>query len=93
MWSKNKKPMTASERKWVGMVREGPCSCCGEPVPCEAHEIEQGSWFTAIAWCPACHRDSFSGWHGQKQAFTLRKLDEVKCLNKTIARIFEQIGG
>lgn len=90
MWSKNKKPMTTSEREWVGMVKEGPCSCCEAEVPCEAHEIEQGLWFTSVAWCPDCHR-GVHGWHQTKSYFKIRKLDEIKCLNITVENVFARI--
>lgn len=82
--------MTAAEREWVGLVKEGPCSCCDAPVPCEAHEIEQGLWFTSISWCADCHR-GVSGWHGNKAFFKIRKLDEIKCLNKTVKQVHARL--
>ena len=47
MHSKNKPAMTAAERAHVTRVKEMPCAVCSASGPSEAHELEQGFWFTA----------------------------------------------
>jgi hypothetical protein len=83
--SKNKKPMVAAEREHVERVKSLPCGVCDTSGPSEAHEIEQGQWFTSIPVCPDCHRGSVNGWHGQRAIWKVKKLDELKVLNQTIA--------
>jgi hypothetical protein len=39
--------------------------------------------------CADCHRGSLLGIHGQKRAWHVRKMDEMKALNVTIQRIRE----
>ena len=87
MQSKNKKPMTATERRHVCRVKELPCSVCHASGPSECHEIKQGQWFTSVALCPDCHRGSVMGIHGQKRAWAIRKLDEIDALAVTIERL------
>ena len=84
MQSKNKKTMTAAERRHVIRVKELPCSVCDVAGPSECHEIKQGQWFTSVALCPDCHRDSVMGIHGQKRAWSIRKMDEIDALAVTI---------
>jgi len=82
----NTKP-TVAERSYLGRVKQLPCSVCDTSGPSEAHHISQAHAYTCIALCADCHRGSFSGWHGQKRAWTLRKLDELSALNITIMRL------
>ena len=90
MHSKNKAPMTATERQHVTEIKLMPCSVCGtgggEYAPSETHEIEQCAWFTSIPLCADCHRGPL-GLHGTKAHLKVRKLDELKCLNLTIERL------
>jgi hypothetical protein len=81
--------LTQKERKYLQLVKQLPCSVCDQPGPSDAHHINQGQQFTAVALCFECHRGSFMGWHGQKKAWQLRKMDEIDALNNTIKRIFE----
>ncbi len=83
MWSKNKTPQTVTEREHVGRIKAMPCCVCDAKAPSEAHEIEQGEWFTSIPVCYSCHRGPY-GIHGTKTHLKVRKLDEMKCLNDTI---------
>lgn len=85
--SKNKPAMTTAEREHVGKVKDGPCAVCDLPGPCEAHEIVQGAWYLSISLCPDCHRNPILGWHGQKRAWAIRKIDELKALNTTLSRV------
>lgn len=90
MQSKNKKPMTAGERKHVDRVKGLACSVCDASGPSECHEIKQGQWFTSVALCPDCHRDPVMGLHGQKRAWSIRKMDEIDALNVTVSNL---VGG
>jgi hypothetical protein len=90
--SKNKAAMTKDEREYVRLVKLLPCSLCdeggGEAAPSEAHEIEQGSWFTAVALCASCHRGPLLGWHGERRMFKVKKMDLLDALAVTIRRLF-----
>ena len=87
MQSKNKKTMAAAERRHVIRVKELPCSVCDAAGPSECHEIKQGQWFTSVALCADCHRNSVMGIHGQKRAWAIRKMDELDALAVTIERL------
>ncbi len=78
--------MTAAEREHVGKVKALPCSVCDEPGPCDAHEINQGQWFTCVALCRGCHTGG-NGWHGNKAMWRIKKLDELGALNITLSRL------
>lgn len=87
MHSKNKKPMTNTEKFHVERVKALPCSVCDSPGPSHAHEIKQGQWFTSIALCWNCHQSPNDGWHGSRSIWKMKKLDELAALNITIGRI------
>ena len=72
------------ERAHLARVKALPCSICQAPPPSEAHHIKQGLQFTSIALCESCHRGPVMGWHGQKRAWAVRKMDEMDALNETI---------
>ena len=80
--------MNAKERAWVLMVKEQPCSVCEAPGPSDAHHIEQGCHYTVVALCKSCHQGSVMGWHGQKRAWAIAKMDELKALNVTIGNVY-----
>lgn len=84
MQSRNKPSMTVAEREHVTTIKSMDCACCGAPGPSEAHEIEQGLWWLSIPLCADCHRGSFSGLHGQKRAWSVRKKTELSCLADTV---------
>nr|WP_205192594.1 hypothetical protein [Burkholderia sp. Ax-1724] len=63
------------------------CGVCDQSGPSEAHEIEQGQWFTSIPLCADCHRGAFNGIHGQARIWKVKKLDELAVLNATIAKM------
>lgn len=65
------------------------CGCCGTAGPSEAHEIEQGMWWTSLPLCPDCHRGSFNGIHGQQRMWKVLKKDEMSVLNDTIRLLME----
>lgn len=90
MQSKNKPTMTAAERRHVALLKEMDCVVCGASGPSECHEINQGQWFTSMPLCADCHRGSLLGIHGQKRAWLVRKMDELKALNVTIERLMNQ---
>lgn len=81
----------AKERAWVGLVKELPCSVCDESGPSDAHHIEQGLHYTVVALCKSCHQGSMMGWHGQKRAWAIKKMNELDALNVTIQRAVEAI--
>lgn len=85
--SKNSKSLTAAEREHIERVKSLDCSVCGAAGPSDAHHIEQGKHFITVALCKECHQGSFLGWHGQKRAWTIRKMDELDALNETIRRL------
>jgi hypothetical protein len=87
MQSKNKPSMTAAERAHVERVKMLPCSVCDQPGPSEAHEAEQGLWFASMALCESCHRGPVLGLHGQRRAWAVRKMDELKALAVTVRRL------
>lgn len=79
--------LTPREREHLARVKALRCSVCDAPPPSEAHHIKQGLQFTAVALCPECHRGPVLGWHGQKRAWAVRKLDELDALNTTIKNL------
>jgi hypothetical protein len=86
MNSKNKPAMTTAERNHVERVKALDCALCNAAGPSEAHEIEQGQWFTSCALCYECHRGN-NGWHGNKAYWRLRKWVELDALNETLRRL------
>lgn len=82
MQSKNKPRPTVAEARHIERVAALPCVVCGaEGV--EVHEPEQGLWFASMPLCPACHRGP-DGWHGTRRRWTLRRINELQAINKTI---------
>jgi len=78
---------TKAERTWVSMVKEQPCSVCGADGPSDAHHIEQGLHWCVVALCKSCHQGSKMGWHGEKTAWRLAKMQELDALNVTIKHV------
>lgn len=76
--------MNADERRHVALVKELPCSVCGAAGPSDAHHIKQGLHYTVVSLCKSCHQGSMMGWHGQKRAWAIAKMDELDALNNTI---------
>ena len=70
-----------TERRHLARVKSLPCSLCDAPPPSEAHHIEQGLHFAAVALCAECHRGPIMGLHGQRRAWAIRKMDELKALD------------
>lgn len=85
MQSKNKPAQTAIERAHVEKVAQIDCVVC-DASPVEVHEPEQGLWMVSIGVCPACHRGP-DGWHGTRKRWALRKMDELKAINRTLERV------
>ena len=86
MHSRNKPKPTAAQAKHIERVAQLGCVVCREPGPSEAHEPEQGLWWLTIPLCPECHRGK-DGWHGTRLRWALRKMDELKAINETLARL------
>jgi Pyruvate/2-oxoacid:ferredoxin oxidoreductase delta subunit len=87
MQSKNKPAMTAVERAHVARIKEMDCAVCGDFGPSDAHEIEQGSWFTSIPLCRDCHMGAHNGIHGRKSIWRAMKKTELSVLNDTIKEL------
>jgi hypothetical protein len=83
----NSKNLTAAARAHIARVKALPCSVCDEPGPSDAHHIKQGLHFTTVALCKDCHQGPVMGWHGQKRAWAIRKLDELSALDVTLWRL------
>lgn len=79
--------LSARERAHLARVKELRCSVCDAPPPSDAHHIKQGLQWTAVALCKDCHQGSFMGWHGQKRAWAIAKMDELDALNITLSRL------
>ena len=82
--------LTQREREHLARVKVLECSVCDTPGPSEAHHMEQGLHYTCIALCNSCHRGPLLGLHGQRRAWTLRKMSELDALNVTVARLMER---
>jgi hypothetical protein len=87
MRTKNARRIDARESEHLAAVKSVPCVVCDAPPPSEAHHIQQGDHFTAIALCEDCHRGSENGWHGRKTMWRIRKWQELDALNETLRRV------
>jgi hypothetical protein len=87
MQSKNKRAPTVAERAYIALIKSMDCGCCGQTGPSEAHEIDQGQWFTSIPLCADCHRGGHNGIHGQRRIWAVLKKTELLVLNETIERV------
>lgn len=87
MRSKNSAALTNAEREHIGRVKSLPCSVCDTPGPSDAHHIKQGQHFTVVSLCRDCHQNGVLGWHGQRRAWDIRKMDELDALAVTIQRL------
>lgn len=87
MRTKNAKAINPVERAHLALVKSLPCSVCDHPAPSDAHHINQGQHFTAVALCKDCHQGSENGWHGRKTMWRVLKLDELGALNITLKRL------
>lgn len=85
--------MNAAERRHVAAVKELPCSVCNAPGPSDAHHVKQGLHYTVVALCKSCHQGSMMGWHGQKRAWMIAKMDMDDALNTTILNLINHQKG
>ncbi len=83
----NSKHISVKDRAHIQRVKELSCSVCDLPGPSYAHHIKQGQHRTVVALCKDCHQGSVMGWHGQKRAWLVRKMDEMDALAVTIQRL------
>jgi hypothetical protein len=79
--------MNAKEKAWVSLVKEQPCSVCGMEGPSDAHHIKQGLHYTVVALCKSCHQGARMGWHGEKAAWRIAKMEEIDALNVTVGNV------
>lgn len=82
--------LTAEERRHLALVKELPCSVCDTPGPSDAHHVKQHRQYTCVALCKSCHQGALMGWHGQKRAWAIAKMDELDALNVTIRRLLQK---
>ena len=83
----------ADESRYMGMIAQLPCACCGA-YGVEVHHVREGqgmsqraSNFLTVPLCPDCHRGS-NGIHGNKSYLRIKKLEELDLLANTIQQIF-----
>jgi hypothetical protein len=88
MKSKNKPAPRVDEKAHIERIASMNCAICWAEGPSEVHEPEQGLWFLSIPLCADCHRGSFNGLHGQKRAWSVRKMTELVALNETLRKVF-----
>ena len=81
--------LTAKEKAHVLRVKELPCSVCDVEGPSDAHHIKQHRQYTVVALCKSCHQGSKMGWHGERRAWAIAKMEEIDALNVTIQRVME----
>jgi hypothetical protein len=79
--------LSAKARKHLLAVKSLPCSVCGALPPSSAHHIKQGQHFTCVALCHDCHQGPKMGWHGERRAWKVRKLDELDALAVTLENL------
>lgn len=80
---------------YLSLIRVLPCACCCVAGPSRAHHIREGQGMAqrapdvlAIPLCDDCHQGP-QGVHGDRSRMRLNKLDELKMLALTLARVFE----
>ena len=78
--------LTPKQKAWVGLVKLLPCSVCDQEGPSDAHHVKQHKQYTVVALCKSCHQGAKMGWHGEKRAWAIAKMDELDALDKTIER-------
>ena len=83
--------LTEQERAYVGLVKLLPCSICEAEGPSDAHHVKQHRQYTVVALCKDCHQGSRNGWHGQRQMWKLKKMDEMDALNVTVERVMDLV--
>lgn len=81
--------LTAKQRDHLTKVKSLPCSVCDQPGPSDAHHVKQGLQYTCVALCKDCHQGSLMGWHGQKRAWAIKKMEQIDALNITIERLLD----
>ncbi len=79
--------LTAAHRAHLSLVKELPCSVCDAAGPSDAHHINQGQHYTCVALCKDCHTGRRMGWHGERFAWKIAKMDELDALNVTLRRL------
>ena len=91
MHSKNKRAMTADERRHVTRIKSMPCAVCDAPPPSDAHHVDQSSHFLVLPLCKDCHQGSHNGIHGQKRMWAVMRKTELSALNETIGKIVKEM--
>lgn len=89
MQSPNKKAPTVDEREHIERIKNMDCGVCTAESPSDAHEIEQGQWFTSIPICRDCHMGAHNGIHGRRAIWNALKKTELSVLNDTIRKLMK----
>ena len=79
--------LTAKEKAYLGLIKEMNCVVCDATGPSDAHHVKQHRQYICIPLCKDCHTGSKNGWHGQRDMWKLKKMDELDALNKTIEQV------
>jgi len=82
--------LNAKEKAYLGLIKEMRCVVCDAEGPSDAHHVKQHRQYICIPLCKDCHTGSKNGWHGQRNMWKLKKMDELDALNETIRRILER---
>ena len=82
--------LTAKEKAYLGLIKEMRCVVCDQEGPSDAHHVKQHRQYICIPLCKDCHQGPLNGWHGQRNMWKLKKMDELDALNETIRRILEK---
>ena len=78
--------LTSRQRKHLATIKQMDCAVCGQPGPSDAHHIEQHKQYLCVPLCKDCHTGT-NGWHGTKNLWRIRKMDELDALNDTLAKL------
>jgi transcription elongation factor Elf1 len=81
--------LTAKQKAYVGLVKLLNCSVCDAEGPSDAHHFKQHRQYTVVALCKSCHQGTKMGWHGEKRAWAIAKMDEIDALNVTVERVID----
>lgn len=83
--------LTERERAYVSLIKQLNCSVCDASGPSDAHHVKQHRQYTVVALCKDCHQGSRNGFHGQRQMWKLKKMEEIDALNVTVERVMDLI--
>lgn len=84
-------------KRYMGLVSELPCACCGASPPSMVHHIRKGNGMSqrsgsalVVPLCWDCHQGP-RGIHGDRTMMSIYRTDELKMLNDTILAVHQRI--